>query len=129
MNLKPFSLEEAKAGKPIVFADGSPAKFIAHLPEAKAGYELIVFDPRECRCRALGLDGVGIQLISSDHARVFMAPICVTVWVNIYSERFNKYHDGVPSGVWESRAIADSAAADGKRIACVPVTYTEGEGI
>ncbi len=39
--MKPFNLEEAKAGKPIVTRDGRKAKFIAHVPEAGEPYRLI----------------------------------------------------------------------------------------
>jgi hypothetical protein len=41
--VKPFNLEAAKAGQPIVCRDGTPARFLAHVPEADEGYRVIVY--------------------------------------------------------------------------------------
>ena len=40
--MKPFDLEAAKAGAPIVTRDGRPAKFIAHVAEAHPSQRLLV---------------------------------------------------------------------------------------
>ena len=37
--MKPFDLEAAKAGAPIVTRDGRSAKFIAHVAEARNKYQ------------------------------------------------------------------------------------------
>lgn len=42
--MKPFNLEEAKAGKPIITRDGTEAKFIAHVPEAEDNKVVILID-------------------------------------------------------------------------------------
>lgn len=41
--MKPFDLEAAKRGEPIVTRDGRKAKFVAHVPEAYEAYSVIVF--------------------------------------------------------------------------------------
>lgn len=41
--MKPFDLEAAKRGEPIVTRDGREAKFIAHVPEATNEYNRVVF--------------------------------------------------------------------------------------
>lgn len=126
--MRAFNLNEAKAGKAVVFENGTTAKFIAHVPEAApTGRVLVARDFKPERIPFVVYfreDGT-----APDYQSLKMAPEKRTVWVNIYSERVNKNHDGVPSGVWETRRIVDAAALDDKRIACVPVTFTEGEGL
>ena len=83
--MKPFDLEAAKAGTPIVTRDGRPAKFIAHVAEAHPSQRLVVL-----------IDGVvrmswedGKYLGRGNPAHVsdndlFMAPVKRTVWINLY---------------------------------------------
>ena len=81
--MKPFDLEAAKAGAPLVTRDGRPAKFIAHVVEAHPSQRLIVL-----------VDGVvltkfenGKYAGSSAHVSdndLFMAPAKRTVWANVY---------------------------------------------
>lgn len=57
------------------------------------------------------------------HSSLFqwrVKPKSNTVWVNVYP-------DGDVT-MWHSKALADGVAG-GERIACVPLTYTEGEGL
>ena len=78
--MKPFDLEAAKAGAPIVTRDGRPAKFIAHAAEAHPSQRLLVL-----------IDG-GVHLkfesgrysnspAHVSHNELFMAPVKRTVWV------------------------------------------------
>jgi hypothetical protein len=39
--MKPFDLEKAKAGAPLVTRDGRAAKFVAYLPECDRGHRVI----------------------------------------------------------------------------------------
>ena len=39
--MKPFDLEAAKRGEPIICRDGTPAKFIAHVPEANISERVV----------------------------------------------------------------------------------------
>ena len=81
--MKPFNLEAAKAGAPIVTRDGRPAKFIAHVAEAHPSQRLLVL-----------IDGaVHAKFESGKHASsqnnvfksdLFMAPVKRTVWANVY---------------------------------------------
>lgn len=80
--MKPFDLEAAKAGAPIMCRDGTPAKFIAHVPEAKPGYRVVVL---------VGSDTVTVQFENGRHwadvesyADIFMDPKKRTVWLNLY---------------------------------------------
>lgn len=79
--MKPFDLEAAKRGDPIVCRDGTPAKFIAHVPEAHAGG------------RVISLVG-DVIYFSHESGRqwldcvrdvdLFMAPKKRTIWINAY---------------------------------------------
>lgn len=89
--MKPFDLEAAKAGAPLVTRDGRPAKFIAHVAEAQPSQRLLVL-----------IDG-GVYTkfesgkYSNSPARVspndlFMAPVKRTVWVNLYEYGSARWH-------------------------------------
>ena len=41
--MRPFNLDAAKAGAPLVTRNGKPARFVAHVPECAEGYRLIVY--------------------------------------------------------------------------------------
>lgn len=81
--MKPFNLEAAKAGAPIVTRDGLPAKFIAHVAEAQPSQRLVVL-----------IDGgVYTKFESGEYSKspayvspndLFMAPVKRTVWANVY---------------------------------------------
>ena len=78
--MKPFDLEAAKAGAPIVTRDGRPAKFIAHVAEANPSQRLLVL-----------IDGAAYTKFESGkyaaHVSdndLFMAPVKRTVWANVY---------------------------------------------
>ena len=81
--MKPFDLEAAKAGAPLVTRDGRPAKFIAHVGEAHPRQRLVVL-----------IDGIvltkfesGKYASSPAHVSdndLFMAPVKRTVWANVY---------------------------------------------
>ena len=90
--MKPFDLEAAKAGAPLVTRDGQPAKFIAHVAEAHPSQRLLVL-----------IDGaVHAKFESGKHASsqnnvfksdLFMAPVKRTVWANLYEHRTAVWHD------------------------------------
>ncbi len=40
--MKPFNLEEAKAGKPLCYLDGTPAKFIGYFPESSDRFQRVI---------------------------------------------------------------------------------------
>lgn len=41
--MKPFNLEAAKRGDPIITRRGGKARFIAHVPEAHKGWNVVAF--------------------------------------------------------------------------------------
>ncbi|WP_343743355.1 hypothetical protein [Herbaspirillum huttiense] len=83
--MKPFNLEAAKSGAPIVTRDGREARFIAHVPECEPPARLIVHLNGYGECDAYDEDGRYAQCIESDRD-LFMKPQKRTVWVNLRYE-------------------------------------------
>lgn len=86
--MKPFDLEAAKAGALIMCRDGTPAKLIAHVPEAKPGYRVVVL---------VGSDTVTVNFEAGRSWRecdtdLFMAPTKRTVWLNLYPNEVARMH-------------------------------------
>lgn len=63
--MKPFDLEAAMRGEPIVARDGRKAKFIAHVPEAKEGFQVLAFTEGDYCCYSYAEDGKHIALVQS----------------------------------------------------------------
>ena len=78
--MREFDLEAAKRGEPIVCRDGTPAKFIAHVPEAHPTNRLIVL----VLGNIYGSYEDGKWGPTPEKYDLFMAPKKRTVWVNLY---------------------------------------------
>lgn len=80
--MKPFDLEAAKRGEPIVTRDGRAVSFVAYLPTLKkACHRVIVTDGDTIQC----CDERGNAIDYGPHDwDLFMAPRKRTVWVNVY---------------------------------------------
>ena len=104
--MKPFDLEAAKAGAPLVTRDGRPAKFIAHVGDAHPSQRLLVL-----------IDGVvhtkfesGKYASSPAHVSdndLFMASVKRTVWVNLYERG---------QSMWQHTEHAADVCADAGRL-------------
>ena len=80
--MKPFNLEAAKRGDPIVTRDGRKAKFIAHVPEADPSFKLAVLIDGEIFTFAEAGNYWSDKKDST--LDLFMAPKKRTVWVNLF---------------------------------------------
>jgi len=88
--MKPFDLEAAKAGEPIICRDGTPAKFIAHVPEVRAEFRVIALVNKSIRIYY----ETGIHPSASHpHYDLVMAPTKRTVWVNFYFQQSAMYFE------------------------------------
>ena len=76
--MKPFNLEEAKAGNPLITRDGDSVTFIAHVPDAMEWSQLLVLKDRTVRHRYA--DGSVVPDIEN-LGDLFMAPVKRVVWV------------------------------------------------
>ncbi len=121
MNYKPFDLEAAKAGAPVICRDGIPARFIAYVPEAHELYQVVFLRKGEIvSARKDGIYSAAQGCIED----LFMAPVKKTIHVNVYGSHFARG--------FLTRAEADEhAKANGglPRMACVPLEYEEGQGL
>lgn len=118
--LIPFNLEAAKAGAPLITRDGRPVKFIAHVPEvSNEECKVIVLINGKCRCDHFAESGKWVTCSESD-VDLFMAPVTHKRWLNIYPD--------ARTVLWALKEDAD-INADDDRIACIQITFTEGEGV
>ena len=90
--MKPFNLEAAKAGAPLVTRDGRPAKFIAHVGEAQPSQRLVVLIDGGVytKFESGGYSNSPAHVSPND---LFMAPVKRTVWVNLYTQHAAIWHD------------------------------------
>lgn len=124
--MKPFNLEEAKVGKPVTTITSLDPREIFY------GRDSIVV--RHSEGLLLEHDENGIPLPTADgrcydRLKLAMAPERKTAWVNIYRKENT---DAAQGFAWPSRERADCVdreCLNEKRIACIPITYTEGEGL
>lgn len=121
---KPFDLEAAKAGEPLVTRDGRKARLLAHVPEFEEEHRVIFAIEGEGHAMSYSESGVYVHDEASDFD-LFMAPKTRTVFVNLY--RFKK------DGIWDFYGSQfDTAEAAGKGAdieralaIAVPVEITE----
>ena len=106
--MKPFDLEAAKRGEPIVNRDGAPVTFVAHVPEAVPASRVIVLCDNGV-IQTLYENGIFYSPTREDFRDIFMAPKKRTVWVNLYKEAYNP----INSAFWySSEKMADMATSD-----------------
>ena len=95
--MKPFDLEAAKSGRRIMFANGDPVKFIAHIPEAAEGCRVLVMNKEGVICNRSEHGGY-YPMIFSDGDLIFDDPDAIVmaprvVWVNFYNSYEVNYFD------------------------------------
>lgn len=81
--MKPFDLEAAKRGEPLITRDGRPAKFVAHVPECAPGWMVYALvDTTTC---VTDYYENGRRHVSQENPRdLFMAPRKVVKWGNAF---------------------------------------------
>jgi hypothetical protein len=85
--MKPFNLQEAIAGKPIQTRDGRVLKFVAHVPEAGEGYEVVVMKGDGyvgCWCE----DGRYLKEEETD-SDIVMVTVIKTYYVNVFKSNYS----------------------------------------
>lgn len=103
--MKPFNLEAAKRGEPLVTRDGKKAKFIGYAEEAE--YPVIVHIDGYSNVSIIDGQGKVFSPMEDSPNDIFMVSKKRTVWINLY-----------PSGVAYHYHSEDKAAkeADTSRI-------------
>jgi hypothetical protein len=102
--MKPFDLERAKAGDPIVTRDGREAKFIAYAPKAQLLNEQVVF-LLDRRIKTTCPNGFSYPA-HENKSDLFMAPKKRTVWVNLYPDSQGTH--------WRTEEAANIAAGNNR---------------
>lgn len=90
MNYKPFDLEAAKAGHPIVTRSGKKARFIAHVPEAEEQMRVVFLFEGSVETAS----EKGEYMEYSSVLDLFMATLQRrTAWVNLYRGGYSYWYD------------------------------------
>lgn len=101
--MRPFDLEAAKLGEPLVTRDGRPAKFIGHSDEAK---DQAIAAAINGEIETFTKNGGWWSDDAPHHPNdLFMAPRKVTYWLNIYAAPYVSY-------CYPSKEEADRCAAE-----------------
>jgi len=104
--MKPFDLEAAKRGEPIVTRDGREAKFIAYVPEVDKDMRVIFRVGKELWSVP---DNGKIREEGKGHVDLFMAPKKRIVWLNFYP-------NSTSAAVHDTEERADRYAVGKERI-------------
>ena len=83
--MKPFDLEAAKRGEPIVTRDGRKVTFVGHASQASKAYRLVVLIEGAEYPPNFFEDGVHQCSRQPTDEDLFMAPCKRTVYMNIYT--------------------------------------------
>ena len=121
MNLKPFNLEKALAGDPVVTRDGKKVTEIVRLKTVD-NIHCNIIGVVDGIPRHYEMDGVCNEGFVIPHLQLFMAPKIVkkSGWLNIYP------NDKVGYYMHQTKMTADCNAEE-NRLACVKVEWEEEE--
>ena len=103
--MKPFDLEAAKQGEPIVCRDGTPAKFIAHVPDANDARQIIVLINNFIFTHYEN----GKKYPDDSDRDLFMAPKKRTFWVNLVHPYAGDSSYGYHAAAFRTKEQADDA--------------------
>lgn len=87
MAMKPFDLEAAKRGEPLVTRDGRKATFVAHTPQCAVACRVWVHVEGEASLLGFYENGL-MSPRREDGWDLFMAPKTRTLYVNLYCSDF-----------------------------------------
>lgn len=116
--MKPFDLQKALAGDPVVTRDGRKVTEVVHMKTAREN-ESIVFVASGL-CYATHLNGIIDTFDSAND--LFMAPKIVKKegWINIYKDSYSA------NRIYPSKEEADFFQ-DQERVSCIKIKWEEQE--
>jgi len=121
--MKPFDLEKAKAGHPLVTRDGRKARLVGHVPEAVEPYRVYAYiEGQSCAYSFWESGNMGGGTNDED---LFMAPNKREGWVNVYGDC--PPHGDITAGTspaYSTKDIADLRAGS-TRSACIRIEWEE----
>lgn len=106
--MKPFNLEEAKAGKPVCTRDGRPARIICF--DAKSAYPIVALTPDidgDEIVESYTADGYYYSDRSANVNNLMMAGEKHEGWINIYKEKYEDSQEVILGGnIYNSEQVA-----------------------
>ena len=123
--MKPFDLERAKTGSPVIQRCGRPARIVDFALQNE-DYPLAVIyadEDGDEHVTEFSVEGKYYGDQSDDYRDLMMAPVKKEAWVNINRSRINPIGAGA-GGVYKSREEADRNAAR-DRLACIRVEWED----
>lgn len=120
--MKPFNLEAAKAGEPLVTRDGRAAVCVGHGPR-NLRYPVVAHIQGNENLSTHGEDG-SLYSTSETPDDLFMAPKTRTAYVNIYDSRLQSGKGSTAAAFDTAEAAANNATNNGVRLLAVAVPVT-----
>ena len=90
--MKPFDLERAKAGDPVIARNLMLVKFLAHYPDASENCRVVFMTPKDSglpwlqRSQIWTCNERGQQEVGENEWDLFMAPCKREGWMNVYPD-------------------------------------------
>ena len=120
--MKPFDLEAAKAGKPVVTRNGNSVRIICW--NVKSTFPIVALvsnDGEESLCHVRN-NGTFYNKDTEHHFDLFMAPDIKTGWINIYYSDFDIY----PGSVHPTKERAEQVIeGPDEKVATIQITWEE----
>ena len=123
--MKPFDLEAAKAGAPVIQRCGSPAR-IVDFNLKNEDYPLAVVytdEHNDEHVIEFSVEGKYYDPTREDYRDLMMAPVKKTGWLNVYPSNV-PFPVGVCSHIYPSQAAADEEAGKHRK-ACIHIEWEE----
>ena len=122
LNLKPFDLEAAKAGKPVCTRDGRKARIICFDRDWNMHIVALVAGPLGEEVRYYLSNGK-VAFDKQNDGDLMMLPEKKEGWINVYKKEQNRY----VKGIFPSREIALNSISEKSReyIATIKITWEE----
>lgn len=117
MKTKPFDLEAAKAGAPLVTRDGRKARFIGHVPKARKLHRVVVILENEDAVTSYGEHG-GYNEGGEHPSDLVIQVQTKTVYVNLYKASSDSPQDWTE---YSTKEKAENGAAAYAYAVAVPV--------
>lgn len=121
--MKPFNLEAALAGAPVVTRDGKPVQEL-HLFKSTAPIQSL-FGVIDGRVNSFTPSTGRYYDDGEEHDKdLFMASTRETGWINIYPRRPRTLNPSVSNEIHPTKEAADKVASQ-NRIACIEISWEE----
>ena len=123
--MKPFDLEKAKAGEPVIQRCGRPARIVDFALKNEDYLLAVVFtdEHNKEQVTEFTVEGKFYVHTNEDYRDLMMAPVKKTGWLNVYPSNV-PFPVGVCSHIYPSQAAADEEAGKHRK-ACIHIEWEE----